>query len=191
MAVISVTVTDAAPEMTKWEMPPEFLSLPSPIPRGILTFKGTSEIAILGTGDQTAYRLVVTFPSGFAYLPRMLELRFQADDLTNDFDNNGWGQWSGPRFLTQGTGPGFNLTSPGETISAGTNANRFWEPTPNTPKLFQLFPDTLSLRVNDMSADASSAGDLSYWCEFYVFDVDQIDKFAVNTPIPVISHTSF
>lgn len=190
MTVITLPVADALPKPVRWERPPTVDTLRSPIPQGLLRFEGTAAVALKIAGNQTCIDLTMTMPTGFAYLMRNLQVLFTSDDLTNQYDNNGLGLYTGINFLTNL--PHWNLTTPGEFINfACTRAARLWQPAPLTPKLLLVSGGTVIVRVNDMHADESPAGDFTYYAEFYIFDVDQIDKWEVNTPIPVISHTSF
>jgi len=190
MAVISVEI-NSTPTARRWETPQAYVALRSPIPQGLLTYKGVQAIATKLAGNQTAIRLNLLMPSGYAYLVRMIALRFQSDDLVLEYDVNGYGQWAGAGFLGQVDNPGFNILATGKAFSGAANANIHWQPTPTVPKIVQVGGDTMILRVNDMDAGETTSGDFSFWSEFYIFDVDQVDKWEVNTPIPVISHTSF
>lgn len=188
MAVVTVTVADSAPIATKWEMPGNYEGLRSPIPRGLVTFSGADAIATLSAGDETAYALTLTMPPGFAYLMKVLHVRFNSADLVANFGLIGHGEY------VRSVDPvncAFNLVSPGEAINAAVIATLKWGPGATTPKLVLLGGDTTSVRLSDMDAGGSSAGTMAYYIQFYVFDVDQVDKWEVNTPIPTISHTAF
>jgi len=188
MTVVSVTVIDTEPYVRRWEMPVNYEGLRSPIPQGILTFSGTDAIATLAGGDQTAYRLNLVMPTGFAYLLKLLSLKFSSDNLVANFGLNGHA------FFQRVVDPisnSFSIVSPGEDINAAVVAQIHWSPVSTAPKLLLRGLEQLGIRVSDMDAGGSSAGDMLYFCQFYIFDVDQIDKWEVNTPIPTISHTSF
>jgi len=185
MAVIPIAVNDSTPEALKWTMPINYVGLRSPIPRGLLRFHGTKAIPILGSGDQTSFELVLTFPTGFVYLPKFMAIEFISDDLTNDFNDNGTFNY-GTLVDTE-----FNFISPGEFIAAGVSARRTWVPGPGTPKIFVPGSGVIEFKLADMSADASTAGDMGYDSVFYIFDLDQVDKFELNTPIPTIDHGAF
>lgn len=188
MAVVTVVIADSQPIPIAWELPPGPIALRSPIPRGLLVYEGTAEIAIKGTSDQTSIIITTTVPSGFAYLPRNVMVQIESDDLVNDFNVDAIGFTQMARFSQVAR---FNMTSPGEAINGGTTAGKIYAPGRGAQKLILLDGDSMSFRFTDMSADASPAGDVRYFVEFYVFDVDQIDKWEINTPIPTISHTSF
>lgn len=196
MAIIAVSVSDALPKPYRWAMPPEGQSLLSPIPRGFVVYSGSDSIPLLGAGDETNYNLTLTMATGFAYLPRNLVIRYTSDDLVNQFDNLGQGIYIRPSVVPGNVGSGsagltpFNIESPGEINQTASLGTRIWTPPQGTPKLLLQGGDTLLLFLADM-AGTSTAGDMEYWIDFYVFDVDQIDKWPIHTPTPVISHVSF
>lgn len=188
MAIVTVSIADALPIATKWEMPANYEGIRSPIPRGIVTYSGTNPIATLSAGDETSYKLTLTMPPGFAYLLKTLHMRFISDDLVNNFNNIAQG------FYGRAVDPidtEFVIQTPGEAIIGAVVAFKLYGPIATTPKLLLLGDDTIGCRLADMDAGGSTAGDVLYYWQFYVFDVDQVDKWEVNTPIPTISHTSF
>lgn len=174
-------------------MPPNYEGLRSPIPVGLITYTGSDAIAAKDAADQSFYRLTVTFPDGFAYLPRNLMTTFISDDLVNDFNLVGKAFYNGPG-ITAGLArnPELQWISSGESISSNaTKAQKIWVPGAGAPKLLTQGGDTMGFDHADMTSDASTAGDFHYFQEFYVFNVDQVTRWEVNTPIPTISHTSF
>lgn len=191
MAIVTVSVSDSAPFATKWTMPGNYEGLRSPIPRGLITFAGDDAIALLGAGDETNYELALVMPAGYAYLPKTIQLSYESDDLVANFGLVGFGRYV--IFATAGARkpPLFNIVSPGEVINGAAEAGRIWTPERAVPKLSMLEGDQLQLRVQDMTTGGSTAGDMNYFVQMYVFDRDQVDKWEVNTPIPTISHTAF
>lgn len=195
MAINSVNATDDEPVPFQWQVDPAGPQQRSPIPRGLITFSGTDATVTKDAGDETAYRLILTMPTGFAYLPRRAHLIFTSDDLTEGFNSVGSGLYQ--RFSIVGdssalvTQTQFSLDSVGQAIILAATATRLWTPAPGSPKLLLGGSDRMILDLVDMSAGATTAGDMVYQFEFYVFDTDQIDKWQVNTPIPVINHASF
>lgn len=197
MAIITVTVADAEPTPTRWAMPPDPSVQRSPIPQGTITYSGEDAIATLAGGNQTSYGLNLTMPTGFAYLPRVVLVRFASDDITESWDATGEvlytltsaGQAAGGTF-----GSVFHaMLSPGAFVRSAAKASRLWVPAAGSPKLMLQGADVYGIALTDMDSGAggSTAGDISYWVQFYVFNIDQIDKWEVNTPIPVISHVAF
>lgn len=189
MAVISISTTDATPKVRRWEMPAGPQGIRSPVPRGILCFNGTTAIASKLSTNVTNVRLIVQPPTGYVHLLKSFALRVASDDLSIDFGLFGTGSYS---LASTAINPHFNIVAPGISfVTLATRANIIFVPTPDTPKFFLVDTDNIAFNVQDMSADASTAGDYFWNVELYQFDVDQIDKFELNTPIPVISSTSF
>lgn len=190
MAVVSVIETDTTPTIRRWEMPAGPQGLRSPVPRGILCFNGTQAYAAKITTNQTNIRVVLNFPTGYVYLAKSLLLRIVSDDLVNDFNLVGGGNYV---LAALSQNPHFNMECPGEVIvGLATQAAKIYGPTQySSPKYFINQNDAMGFNFADMSADASTAGDFIWNMEFFQYDVDQIDKFELNTPIPIVTSTSF
>lgn len=187
MAVVTVSITDTVPVPTKWEMPPNYQGLRSPIPRGLVTFRGSDAIAVLASGDETAYSLTCVMPGGFSYLPRIFNQQFRSSGLDANFGLVGLGLYN----IGGANAPKFPMVSPGVTTDLAVVEEIQWLPSKETMKVQIPGGQSMVFRFSDMDAAGSLGGNMVYYHEFYVFDVDQIDKWEVNTPIPVISHTSF
>lgn len=198
MAIITVTVADADPTPFGWELPPNPAQIRSPVPRGLIIFAGTVAIPTLVAGNETTYFLTTTMPDGFAYLLKNMEIDYVSSTLENGFDVNGHG------FINRSNSPGgsgagdpgrvrFNIQSPGNINVAAAVAVKIWTPIQGSPKVILRPGEDMQFYVQDMDAaqDGSVSGVMSYNVEMYVFDLDQIDKWEINTPTPVISHVSF
>lgn len=190
MAVVAVEVTDATPTVRRWELPEGPQGLRSPVPRGLLCFNGTAAFAAKITTNVTNIRLTLSPPTGFVHLIKSFLLRVQSDDLVMDFGLFGVGNYTLDGFLQN---PHFSITAPGVCFTgAATKGTLIYGPGANSaPKFYIRGTETMSFNVSDMSADASTAGDFRWNAEFYQFDVDQFDKYELNTPIPVRNSDSF
>jgi len=195
MAVITKAVSDNSPTPLQWEIPTGPQVLRSPIPLGLVTFAGIDAIAAKISTNVTSYVLTLTMPKGFAYLPRYCVIRFASDDLVAEWNLRGLGKYN--RFSRGQAGAGevgatyFQLISPGANEQLALFKNFVWTADTGTPKLMLQEGDTMVMYLEDMDAGATTAGDMNYWVEFYVYQVDQIDKWEINTPIPVTSHSAF
>lgn len=190
MAVFAVDLTLSAPRSVQWAIPGNYDGLRSPIPLGLAVFSGLIAVPILGSGDQTAAQVIMTMPENYAFLPRNYALQFAADGLAQGFNTTGIGLYTG-RDVWSVRGPFFSLTSIGEIVNGAVAGLQIWNPSPGSPKLMMLPGENLRGRLVDETSAGSIAGTLSAYAEFYVFKLDQIDKWELNTPIPVIAHTSF
>lgn len=175
--------------VVRWEMPEAPDALRSPVPMGVVQFEGSEPIAVKGTNDETNYKLVTVLPGGFAYLIKSATVAFVSDDLVNDFGNFGV-----MRYLLNTAGITYAFDAPGESfLGNAAKAARIYSISRGSAKLM-LQPDaghTIDFRLTDMSADASTAGDVNYFIEFYQYAIGQVTKWEVNTPLPTLSHTSF
>lgn len=186
MTVIDVDITDDTPFRKGWELPAAPDQLRSPIPGGLIIFTGTQAIATLGSGDQTKFTITYVMPTGFAYIIRNHNLRFQSDDATVGFNDLGFASYA-----SQTGGPQMQLKSEGLTLLASAVAGKYYSLLRSAPKLLMTGGQNFLSRLNDVTGAGSVAGDMTWYSEFYVFNADQIDKWEINTPIPTISHTSF
>lgn len=190
MAIVTLSITDSAPVPHRWSTPATAGQINSPIPLGLIIFNGTNAIEAKQAGDETSIILTLTMPQGYAYLLKSLMVRIRSDDLVNEFEVNALGRYTQaiPDTLESCF---FNLTSPGNVSNQAANAMKIYNPAALTPKLMLLPADLLALRFADVDAGATTAGDISWYLEQYVFAIDQVDKWPVNAPQPVISHTNF
>lgn len=197
MAIITVSVADGDPAPRRWVMPPSTIATRSPVPQGLITFSGIDAIATLAAGNQTFYSLILTMPAGFAYLPRTVLLRYTSDSTVQTWDDTGLAfiriDSSGAASLGQAGAISHGLSSPGVWNGGAANASRIWTPSDGSPKLVLKGGDRTNFELTDMDAGAGgqTAGDMSYWIDYYVFGIAQVDNWEVNTPIPVINHTAF
>lgn len=189
MAVIPIALTDASPTLDIWETPETEDQLRSPIPKGVIRFDGTGAVALKGTNDETNLTIEFTMPDGYVYLPRFFTARYRSDDLVENFEANALAFYV---FVTDANrSVSINLTSPGQFIEGAIQAEKIWVPGRGSPKLLMRPTDTFTAALADMDAGASTAGDLFWRGEFYCFEPNQVDKWQVHTPVPIINHAAF
>lgn len=197
MAIITVSVSDAEPTPRRWVMPPSGIITRSPVPQGTIVFTGVDAIATLAGGNQTFYSLILTMPTGFAYLPRTVLVRYSSDSAVESWDDTGLVfirlDSGGAATLGAAGAISHGLSSPGTWHGGAASASRIWTPSVGSPKIMLKGGDRSNFEIADMDSGAGgqTAGDMSYWIEYYVFGIEQIDNWEVNTPIPVINHTAF
>lgn len=190
MAVVPVFTTDATPDVSRWEMPANPDSLRSPIPRGIIKYDGTAAIPLKGAGDLTDFKLIITLPDGFAYLMKSAAIKMVSDDLTAQF--NLFGSMTVNINKSAAAAVSYPFNAHGNTIfGSGTRAGTIFTPVVGTAKFILMSDDVLDFRLQDDHADETPAGDAFWHIELFQYDVDQVLKYEVNTPIPVISQASF
>lgn len=197
MAIIAEVFSDDKPTAHRWSTPANYVQLRSPVPVGLITFAGTDPIATLVATNQIRYALTITMPKGAAYLPRSFLFRYNSDDVDESWDADGVMDFTRTSFGDSTFGAvgstTFGIHSQGSFTRAAAVATRMWVPSPGSPKLLLQGGDTYLTELSNMDAGAGgqAAGDMIYWHDWYVFNLDQIDKWEINTPIPVISHVSF
>lgn len=190
MAVIDLSVIDALPAVSRWEMPANPDALRSPIPRGIIKYDGTTAVALKTAGNLTAFKVVTTLPDGFAYLMKSAVIKVVSDDLVNLWDLFGALTVNIDKDAAAAVSYPFNAFGTA-ILGSGTRATKIFTPVTGTSKFILMSDDVVDFRLTDSDAAESPAGDIFWHIELYQYDVDQVLKYEVNTPIPVISQTSF
>ena len=190
MAVVSVTATDVGDEITLWEVPPEESLNYSYTPRALRGYRGTQIVPALGIGDETNVAITFTFPSTFVYLPKTIGISFQSDDLTSEFSNIGAIEYDPAGNATLGNRRTYQLRSEGPWFHAAANSVQTFEPIGTTWRqiLDSARGDQMVLRLSDISGDASTAGDVYWYCDFWEFDRVQCLKWGLNTAQPVFAY---
>lgn len=187
MAVVSVTQTDTGDGLKSWRIPGEPLVNTTFIPRGIRTYSGSAAVAAKGAPDQTRCTITLTFPTNFHFLIKSFTCRFTSDDTVNDFNS------TGAITYVRGVGtftadPMVEITSSG-TINRGgaVAATKVYQMAVGAPRFMSngAAGDSVLFDLADVSADASSAGDVLWLIEFFMFDQEQVLTWPINTCDPV------
>lgn len=188
MAIISVTATDVGNETVHWQVPPDNSLNESPIPRGLRIYQGTAQIAILGAGDETDFLLHLTVPLNFIYLPKTVTVSFLSDDITSEFGNIGILEYRPGSSAFVGVVRDFEMISAGPSFRLAVRSIQTYRPQGEWRQwLVGSEADRLSVNIQDMSGDASAAGDVAWYAEFWEYDIEQCFKWPVNTPQPTIA----
>lgn len=189
MAVITVSETDTGDNITNWAIPPGIQDTTF-VPRGIRTYRGSKPIAAKLAADQTSVQISFTFPTAYAYLIKSFSFAILSDDTSNDFQNEAlveqyiFGTATGDQKVMG------NLTCPGISVRGAVNAHKVYLPQPHFPRPILVGGKAMQIvtQLADISADASTAGDVQWFCEFFEFDNQQIHKWPVNSPQPVFCY---
>lgn len=181
MTVISVTATDSGDSERLWAVPPDAALNKTPIPRGIRHYEGTVAVAALGASDQTNVQVAFSFPSQFLYVPKAISIWFESDDATCEFTQYGLlkyiGGGSPDYLLDSGTGLAFNgVDNFAQKIYRPLGSWRQWlDPAGNG-----LGPTNMHLVITDQSGDTSTAGDVFWSCDYWIYDIEQCMNYPVN-----------
>jgi len=186
MAVIDVVSTDTGDGIVNWSVPPDNVLNETGIPRGVRVYNGSVAVPALGIGDETAVNITFTFPTAYSYLCKSLNLRFQSDDETTEFDRQGVllytdGQQLGYQYALDSPGPAF-VKSAGIMKSIDVyhpvGTWRQW--------ISGGRGDTMNLTLADISSDASTAGDVFWRVEFWEYDLEQCFNWQVNRETQIL-----
>lgn len=190
MAVIEVAITDSTPIPYAWENLGGEEQARSIVPRGKVLFVGNDIIPLKVAGNETQYNLTLTLPDGFAYIARYIVIRIVSTTLVLEFDLVGSGQFTRPS-LNLPTGfesnTWFAMDSPGAQNFKAVNKTQVYTPSRGSPKVICKGGDSMEFFLSDMDAGETPIANAIYEVEFLVFDLNQVDKWEINTPIPVLT----
>jgi len=162
------------------------------IPRGIRrffsTFTTTSEKPLNDTYDLF---LTATLPVGFAYLLRSVLIKFAAD-TAKDFEQvcevlltrgiPGQGTTSQVLHLEMTRFEPATATQSVATSARDSDLSSFAGPIWST----QPIAAALRLHIANVDTPAMAAGIVDSHVEFYEYDLNQAQRYYLNTPLPVI-----
>lgn len=189
MAVIGVAVIDNGRETVRWSVPSDNSLNLSPIPRGVREYGSFQAIAALGAGDETNFTVRFNFPGAFNYLLKSFSLQFLSDDITSEFGNLGT-----MAYLPAGVAAGggeftYALEAPGQSFQGAVRSEQVYRPLGTYRRwIMGSRGDTMISGIQDMSGDASTAGDIFWQAEFWEYDIEQCLKWPVNTPVPQVAY---
>lgn len=181
MTVVVPSTTDPGIAAPRWTVPPDALLNHTAIPRGLRFYGGQLAVAALGAADQTLVFITLTFPTTHVYLPKSLNVRFESDDMTSEFENFGSLTYNLVRY-TGPVDPIFGLFSRGICFQPATAlATNIYHPE-GTWRQWINGPDgdTIVLNIADVSGDTSAAGDAFWSAEFWEYDIEQCLNWEPN-----------
>lgn len=188
MTVITVAVTDPGDETIRWEIPTDVRHDESHIPRGLRIYSGTAAVLALGANDETSVDITFTFPSVFCYLPKAVSISFVSDDLTTEFENIGSFEYNPAAGSALGDRSMYELVATGASFRLALRSEQTYHPLGTWRQWIRgNNGDRTRMFLSDISNDASTAGDINWWCEFWEFDIEQCFKWQVNTPTQTYS----
>lgn len=191
MAVISLSFSDTGDLRQTWKVPNEPQLFESPVPRGIRKYIGGGAVAALGASDETDVVLSYTFPTGFIFLPKSINLAFRSDDGTESFNAAGIISYGFIDASALGAGPAYSMDSNAPLIDIGGAvmvAQRTWRPIGQWRHFINApAGDTLLLHVSD-TTPTSTAGDMRWYSEFWEYDVEQWFNWQVQIQSQLITY---
>jgi len=191
-----VTQTIAADQLyVPYERPPQALTLWSAIPRGIFTLSSNAGLTTKPINDDFTVIINGTLPPNYGYVFESIHFSIQQDVA---------GSWGATVLLNlqnffRGLPVGINanLVFPfvntdrsGTTSCIAFNSGSSGVGTSDVPTFPLVAPEGTSGVLTSFSGfnnqnPASSGGTLHYWLSFWQFDLEQIRKYPINSPLPV------
>jgi len=173
-----------------YECPPQSNTLWTAIPEGLSTFNFSGTLDIKPVNDTALLRFVGLCPPNFGYVMNDLGWNITVD-RAGDWNSKGSLKL---RTFYRGGVPGLTGFWPIATTTA-VKANDVRTlmssdntmPWPTTP-LVALPPDPgvqWDFETWNSNATAQATGTVNYWISFWKFDLEQIRKFPINSPLPV------
>lgn len=191
MANVAVAIA-MDPTYLAYERPPDLSALWTAIPRGLRGFVvETGALAAKPVGDTQTLNLSATLPGNFAYVFAEIALTVRQDVMLNwsseyslNLQNFYQGGHLGLAMNYQFDFTPFGLLTDGRGV--GHNAI---DQTPRSP---MWAPRGTSGILIDISAfnpngDVGAAGTVNAYISFWEFDLEQVRKFPINSPIPTHS----
>jgi len=201
MATVSTSSSDNG-QVSTWSIPPGSTP-PGQVSRGEVVFQGSDQIPAVGAGDDSLFMLQCNFPRNFIY--RVVEWRAWVV-------GNSEGALEGPEqaltLIVSSDAPDFNdfyalapMTSWFDGAAGAPVSNLNYVPSAATNDRMSFFklsqPIDTFIDSNAGAArlfhrwvnpTASTSAFTIYWrIRALMYDVEQLRKYSVHTPTPVIS----
>lgn len=170
-----------------YERPPQALTLWSAIPRGLQSFfVATATLDAKALNDEMLLSLTALLPPNFGYVMADCNLSIaqdEASDWINAVNLNLQNFYRGAVGLNGNWFQEFPLN---DVVSTG-RAISVVNPWPAFPIIGTI--GTTGIQINlstgNAGAAATTAGTVNGFISFWQFDLEQIRKFPINSPIPV------
>ena len=189
MANVAVSIA-MDPTYLPYERPSDPATLWTAIPRGLRGF--IVELGILAAkpvNDTETLALTATLPANFAYVMAEISLRLSQDvasDWQASYTLNLQNWYQG--FL--GVSTNWNIffdNNSGGTGAPDTRGNPFRQPVIPTQPMWAPKGTSgilINITTKNLQAAVGAAGTISAYINFWEFDLEQVKKFPINTPIP-------
>lgn len=173
-----------------FERPPDTITINSLVPRGIRRFFMATDLQAKPVNDDYSMFLTATLPENFAYIMRSFNCQISQDRALD------WDQDMILRMLNHI--PGQEV---GTTEQIGVLFEFFANPTVNfrtvrgpydlsafSSPMWSVHTGAITFRVEAANTNntVSTAGFVISHCEFLEYDLNQAQRYYINTPIPVL-----
>lgn len=189
MAVVS-QIINMTPLYVPYERPPQNLTLWSAIPRGLQSFIVESAgIEIKPINDDIILSLRATLPQNFGYV--LQDVMFNIASASSFAWSSIMSLNLQSYFRGIGDGGGLSSTWAGELeLDDGLGSNSrssFWHDLPTFPMIGTDSGIAVNLTAVNGADPAAGVGVVNCFISFWQFDLEQIRKYPINSPIPTQS----
>ncbi len=189
MANVAMTVA-MLPTHIPFERPTDPATLWSVIPRGLRGFQKFSAVTAKPLNDTETVNLTGTLPANFAYIFAGITFRL-SQDVANDWNKSyslkldNWYQGIAG-LSTNWLFPFDELGLNGAVIASGSAS---YDHVPKSPMWAARETSGISVSIGALNEGAAegAAGTMVITCQFWEFDLEQVRKYPINSPIPTHS----
>ncbi len=178
---------------TPYERPPDIVALWSAIPRGMLSFTAFEALDAKALNDEALVTIPWVLPSNFAYVLESLHFSItqnRAQDWSDRVNLNlqNFARW-GVVGLNGNYRRGFEASTQDVNTRTITDigGNEGITSFPTFPLVNPETANGVAFNFNafNNTATAATAGTLHFYCNFWEFDLEQVRKYPINSPVPV------
>lgn len=176
------------PSYVPYERPPQNLTLWSAIPRGLQSFIVDSQaLDVKILNDDALLQLQATLPPNFGYVMQDLNVSIaqnRAFDWANECNLNLQSFYRAPEILKGGLASNWrqDFQVAGQDLS--TRHLVQVQPWPSFPMIGSDAGVAVNIQMFNNVDDATTVGVVNAYLAFWQFDLEQIRKYPVNSPIP-------
>lgn len=180
---------DMTGDYVPYERPPQYQTLWSAIPRGLQSFiVDTQQLDLKAINDSQILNLKATLPPNFGYVMMDAMVNITQDravDWVSNIVLNLQNYYRAPVNISVGLSSTWVQEFPTglSTVTRFMNRSQAW---PAFPIIGSS--DTsgalVTFTANNTAAAAAAAGTVNAFVSFWQFDLEQIRKFPINSPLP-------
>lgn len=185
MAIVNTTFNMGG-TYAPFERPPDNVALWSTIPRGLRGFATLNgSLDAKPVNDSQVLTFLATLPARFGYVFSEIQLRIsqnRADDWIKSYQLNLQNYY-------QGNSISMSWMQALETTPLGSELGSQNQALDALPRGVMWAPSGAGIEIQiiarNITATVAAAGTVACYINFWEFDLEQIRKFPINTPMPV------
>jgi len=181
------------PQYQPYERPPDTLTLWSAIPRGLATFLvDTQALDAKALNDEALLQLQGTLAPNFGYVMADCNVTIAqnlAENWSTFINLNLQNFYRAGETLALGLAANWVQDFLGAAQDTSTRSLSVRQPWPTYPIIGTAKTSGILINISTFNnvAAAATAGTVNAYISFWQFDLEQIRKFPINTPIPTHS----